>query len=119
MNTSITAHNIELTPALKEYVEKRLGGFAKYTSGTPIVAVEIGMTTNHHRQGDIFEAKVNLETPLGKKFYAVSQKADLYEAIDDVRVEMIRSLSSAKDKDITLFRRGAQKIKDMLKGFRS
>ena len=48
-----------------------------------------------------------------------SQKADLYEAIDDVRTEMIRALSSAKDKNTTLFRRGAQKVKNILKGFRS
>src|SRR5688572_17818021 len=107
MSISITALNIELTPALKEYVEKRLGGFAKYTSGDPTVVVDIGKTTAHHRQGDIFEAKVHVTTPLGKQYYAVSQKADLYEAVDDVRAEMIRELSSAKDKNTTLFRRGA------------
>lgn len=119
MDISITAQNIELTLALKDYAEKRLGGFAKYTGGVPVVSVEIGKTTAHHKQGDIFEAKVSVTTPLGKKYYAVSQKPDLYEAIDDVRTEMIRELSSAKDKHTTLFRRGAHKIKNMLKGFRS
>ena len=119
MDISITAQNIELTPALRDYVEKRLGGFAKFTAGAPVVVVEIGMTTAHHKQGDIFEAKVNVTTPLGKKYYALSQKPDLYEAIDDIRSEMIRELSSAKDKHATLFRRGAQTIKDILKGFRS
>ncbi len=118
MNISITAHNTELTPALKDYVEKRLGGLAKFTAGDPTVAVEIGMTTSHHRQGDIFEAKVNVVTPLGKQYHAVSQKPDLYEAIDDVRAEIIRELTSAKDKKVTLFKRGAQKVKSILKGFR-
>lgn len=119
MNISITAQNTELTPALKDYVEKRMSGLGKYTSGDPVVVVEIGKTTAHHRQGDIFEAKVNVTTPLGKKYYAVTQKPDMYEAIDDVRTEIIRELSSAKDKKATLFKRGAQKVKSMLRGFRS
>lgn len=119
MTISITAQTIELTPALKEYAEKRLGGFAKFTAGEPVVTVDIGKATAHHHKGDIFEAKVSVTTPLGKQYIAASQKADLYEAIDDVRTEMIRALSSAKDKNTTLFRRGAQKVKNILKGFRS
>lgn len=119
MSISITAQNTELTPALKDYVEKRLSGLSKYTSSDPVVVVEIGMTSSHHRQGNIFEAKVHVTTPLGKVYHAVSQKTDMYEAIDDVRTEIVRELSSAKDKKTTLFRRGAQKIKGMLRGFRS
>jgi len=110
---------MELTPALKEYTEKRLGGLSKFTTGDPVVVVDLGKTTEHHHKGDIFEAKVTVTTPLGKTHHAVSQKADLYEAIDDVRTEVVRGLTSAKDKKTTLFRRGAQKIKNLLRGSRS
>ena len=119
MNISITAQNMELTPALKDYVEKRLGGLSKFTSGEPTVVVDIGKTTEHHHKGEIFEAKVSATTPLGKTYHAVSHKSDMYEAIDDVRAEIVRELTSAKDKKTTLFRRGAQKIKNLLRGSRS
>lgn len=119
MNISINAHSIELTAPLKEYVEKRLGGLGKFTGSDPMVVVDLQKTTEHHRQGEIFEAKVVVTTPLGKVHHAASQKADLYEAIDDIRSELIRELSSAKEKKATLFKRGAQRVKNMLRGFRS
>ncbi len=119
MNISINAHSIELTGPLKEYVEKRFSGLSKYTGGEPMVVVDLDKTTGHHHKGDIFEAKASVTTPLGKIHYAVSQKSDMYEAVDDVRKEIIRELTSAKGKKNTLFRRGATKIKRILKGLRS
>lgn len=119
MSISIGAHNTEITTAIRDYIEKRLDGLSKYTAGEPTITVEVSKTTNHHRQGDIFEAKIHLATSLGKAYHAASQKSDLYEAIDDVRNEMMRELSSAKDKKATLLRRGALKIKSLIRGFRS
>ncbi len=119
MNISINAHSIDLTAPLKEYVEKRLSGLGKFTGSDPMIVVDLLKTTEHHRNGEIFEAKAVVTTPLGKVHHAASQKVDLYEAIDDIRNELIRELSSAKDKKATLFKRGAHRIKNMLKGFRS
>jgi putative sigma-54 modulation protein len=119
MNISINAHSIELTPALKEYVEKRFSGLAKFTGSEPSIVIDLDKTTEHHHKGDIFETKAHVTTPLGKQYHAASQKADMYEAIDDVRTEIVRLLTSSKDKKTTLFRRGAHKIKNILKGFRS
>ena len=119
MNIKITATHIELTPAIKDYVEKRMTGLNKFTTGEPFVDVEISQTTHHHRQGEIYAAKVNVVTSLGKQLRAISEKSDLYEAIDDVRSEIVRELASAKDKKATLFRRGAKSVKNILKGFRS
>ncbi len=118
MNIITKATNIELTPALKDYTEKRLGSIVKFTGGDASIAAEIGLTTGHHHKGDIFRAEVNVITPLGKQYRAVSEKSDLYEAIDDIREEIVRSLTSDKKRSSTLFRLGAQKIKNILKGFR-
>lgn len=118
MNISIKSTNIELTPALRDYTEKRMRSIAKFTSGEPTVNVEIGKTTAHHRQGDVFLAEVIVVTPLGKQFMASSEKSDLYEAIDDMRSEIVRELSSDKDKRVSLLRRGAKKVKWMLRGFK-
>jgi len=119
MGISIKATSLELTPALKDYAEKRLSNLGKFTGGEPMVAIELGKSSGHHNKGDIFRAEVNVLTPLGKQHRAVSEKADMYEAIDDIRAEIVRELTSAKDKKGSLFRRGARKIKNMLKGFRN
>jgi putative sigma-54 modulation protein len=119
MNISITAHSIEITPALREYVEKRFSGLAKFTGSEPTVTIDLDKTTEHHHKGEIFEAKAHVTTPLGKQYHADSAKTDMYEAIDDVRTEIVRLLTSGKDKKATLFKRGAQKVKSILKGFRS
>ena len=119
MNISIKTTNIELTPALKDYTEKRISGITKFTGEDVSAMVEIGKTTAHHNNGDVFKAEVNVTTSLGKQFRAESEKADLYEAIDDVRTELVRVLSSSKGKKDALWKRGARKIKSLLKGFRN
>lgn len=119
MNISIKSTNIELTPAIKDYTEKRISGITKFSGEDTLAIIEIGKTTGHHKNGDIFVAEINITTSLGKQFRAVSEKADLYEAIDDVRNEIVREVSSAKGKKDALWKRGARKIKDMMRGFRS
>lgn len=118
MTITIKATNIELTPALRDYAEKRLAGLEKY-GPLNLVEVELGKTTNHHRSGEIFRAEVMVTTALGKIHRADTERTDLYEAIDVLRDESMRVLRSAKGRDTSLFRRGAQKIKRILKGVRS
>ena len=102
-----------LTPKQKEvltFIEK----FIK--EGEKVIAyVEVGKTTNHHKQGDVFRAEFNIEIS-GKKFYAVSEEADLYAAIDGVKEEIVRQITTTKDRKQTLFKRGAMSVKKMLKG---
>lgn len=118
MNISIKGTNIELTPALKDYAEKRMKGIVKFTDGDADIVMDIGKSTAHHKGGDVFEASANVVTPLGKQYHAASQKTDLYGAIDDVRSEIVREITSAKGKRDSLFKRGARRVKNILKGFR-
>lgn len=118
MTITTAAINIELSAALKDYAEKRLQAINKYDSITSI-DIELSKTTNHHRNGEIYAASVTVTTSLGKIYYANSEKVDLYEAIDDVRDDIVREIKSAKGKDHSLFRKGAQRIKNMLRGLRS
>ena len=118
MNISIKSTNIDLTPALRDYAEKRLKSIVKFTEGDADIKVELGKISGHHKQGDIFQASVNVTTPLGKTYHAASAKADMYEAIDDIRSEVVREITSTKGKQETLFRRGARKIKKLLRGLR-
>lgn len=117
MNTNIKATNIELTSAISDYVNKRLSGIEKFVKeGEEMTAyVEVGKTTNHHKQGDVFRAEFNIEIS-GAKFYTFSEKEDLYEAVDDAKEEIIRQITSNKERKQTLFKRGAMSVKKMLKG---
>lgn len=119
MNISIKSTNIDLTPALKDYTEKRIAGISKWCGEESTAVIEIGKTTAHHKNGEVFKAEINVTTTLGKQFRAVSEKSDLYEAIDDVRNDIVRELSSAKGKKDALWKRGARKIKNMMRGFRN
>jgi len=119
MTISITSTSIELTPALRDYTEKRFASIAKFAGGDATVSVELGKTSMHHKQGDYFRASVNVVTPLGKQHHAESDKADLYEAIDDVRDEIITELTKEKGRTDSLFKRGARRIKDIMRGFKN
>lgn len=118
MRTNIKATNIELTPAVSDYIEKKLSSIGKYLeSGVDAVAhVEVGKSTNHHRSGDVFKAEVHIVGG-GIDCYAVSEKSDLFAAIDIVKDEIESSLMHEKGKRFALARRGARMVKDMMRGF--
>lgn len=116
MKINIKTTNIELTNPIKKYVNKRLDGIKKFIKKEEIVGhIEIGKTTQHHKQGDIFKAEFDLNIS-GQKFYTVSEKEDLYLAIDDAKEDMVRMIVSAKKKKQTLYKRGALSVKKMMKG---
>jgi len=118
MQIKIKATNIEITDAISAYVEEKIESVEKFVVAHQkeevLADVEIGKTTNHHNSGDVFRAEVMIRVR-GKQFRAVSQKDDLYTAIDDVRNELIREINSTKGKERTLVRRGAGMIKNLLR----
>lgn len=117
MNINIKGTNIELTSAIHEYVTKRLGAVQKFVSDDPTVQcdVEVGKTSNHHKNGDIFRAEIHI---VGHKrdIYVASEKGDLYAAIDEVRDEVLYRLSSKKEKAVSFARRGGAKVKNLIRG---
>ncbi len=114
--TNIKATNIELTDAIKDHIEKRVSHVLKFAGDEEVqrIFVEVGKTTNHHKQGDVFRAEMDV-TIGGKKYYTVSQKSDLYTAIDDAEKELVSELTGKKGRARALFRRGAQKMKDLMR----
>lgn len=121
MNINIKATNIELTPAIYDYVEKKIGSISKYLqegSEDIVAQVEVGKTTNHHKGGDIFRAEVHISGS-GLNMYAMSETEDLYASVDKVKDEISEELKRNKEKRSALSRRGGQMVKDMLRGFSS
>jgi len=118
-NINIKATNMELTDAIREYVDKRIESIEKYIkNGILTGQVEVGKTTNHHKQGEVFKAEIDISID-GEHFFAMSEQSDLYAAIDDAKEEIARRITSTKDRKKTLFKRGAMSVKKMLKGMSS
>lgn len=119
MRISIKATNIDLTDALRSYVTERIESVKKLTTVSEEslhAAVEIGKTTHHHKQGDVFRAEVNFHLA-HNLVRVVAVKDDLYAAIDEMKNDLARELTSDRSKDRTLMRRGASAVKGMMKGF--
>ena len=67
------------------------------------------------KKGEFLKAEINFLFA-GKKFYAISEKEDLYVAVDSARTDMERQIVASKKRENTLFRRGARSVKKMMKG---
>ncbi len=118
MKINIKATGIELTPAISSYVNKKIYSIEKYldkNNANVVAQVEVGKSTKHHKTGNVFRAEVHI-TGGGLDLYAVSEKEDLYAAIDIVKDEVVHSVVQSKGKRQTLTRRGAEMIKNMMKG---
>jgi len=124
MKITITSKKIELTDAIKEYVEKKilslekfLSRFFKY-SDNPIeqrkerveIFVEIGRESGGTKISSFYsKAQIDIS---GKKVLIVkSQSGKLNEAIDQMKDELQRNIIDYKDKPASLKERNVKKIK--------
>ncbi len=117
MNIKIRSKNFDITPAIDQYVTSKISSLSKFLNpkSEALCEVEIGRTTKHHKSADIFRAEVNIIQPGNKQVYVVAEEADLYTAIDIVRDEAERAIVSRKNKYRTLFKKGAVRVKEILK----
>ncbi len=116
MRLNIKATNIELTPAISAYVEKKLSVIKKYLEGSDaVVQVEVGKTTQHHKSGEVFKAEAHIIGG-GLDVYATTEQFDLYASVDLLKDEVVQKLMHVKGKKEALTRRGARMVKNMMKG---
>jgi len=106
--------NIEITESVKDYLLKKMSSIEKFIHEDTKVEVELEKTTNHHKSGDIFRAKVHIWNQ-GKMNKAEKTSESMYSSIDLVQEELFNMLSNKKNKKMTLFRKGAQKIKNLFR----
>jgi putative sigma-54 modulation protein len=114
---NIKATNMDLTDAIRDYVEKKIEGLEKFTKGknTERMYVDVGRSTNHHKQGDVYKAEFNVVID-GEHFTTFAETEDLHAAVDEAYTELVRQVTERKDHQISIVRRGARSIKKMLKG---
>jgi len=108
--------NITTSPAISEYLDKRLESIAKIIGDDTSVKcdVELGRTSTHHNKGDVFKAEIHIVGG-GKNLFAASEQVDLYSAIDAVRDEILQGLKADKSKKQSLGRKGGAEVKNIIK----
>ena len=120
MNINIKTTNLELTDSIRDYLDKKMAQvekFIKAPSTEPIADIEIGKTTNAKNSAeDLFKAEINLQ--IGGSLYRYSaEEAEIYSAIDKMKDQIIREVRKEKEKKRDYFRRGALRMKEMIRGF--
>lgn len=121
MNINLQGKNLELTPAISDYVLKRVTNLEKILKkiedegGDVIAHFEVSQATKHHKSGVIFHADCLIKTG-GEEYYASADEEDLYAAVDRVKDTLFSEISRDKDRNQTLLVRGARSVKKMLKG---
>ncbi len=95
MQIKITGKNIDLTEAIKDYVEKKISGLDKFYDQILRANVVIGKESQHHLKGEIFICEIKLEVPDNDLFVSKNEK-DLYKAIDKVRDHLEAELKKHK-----------------------
>ncbi|MDP3956108.1 MAG: ribosome-associated translation inhibitor RaiA [bacterium] len=117
MRYNLQGTHIELTSAITEYSAKRMRSLHKVLdmSDSSIYAdVEVGRTTNHHNNGEMFRAEIQLYLA-GGNLRAVAVRHDLYAAIDEVRDIMMRDIRRHYERRTKRARDGARHLKRQLR----
>ena len=116
MKISIKATNTRLSETIDDYIRKRLLSIEKLIDASDTSAradIEVELTTRHHKSGSIFRAEMNLHIA-GHDFRAEATAEKLFDAVDEVKTEMVKELRRHKDKKMEQERRGGAKLKDMM-----
>ncbi|MFH1255573.1 MAG: ribosome-associated translation inhibitor RaiA [bacterium] len=105
MQLNIKAANLNLTPELKEYVQKKMDMLDKYLGKLKVISanMEVSKISNHHLKGEIYRAEVNLS--LGSDLLRVEKtEKDIFKAIDKVKDHLELVIKKYKDKKIGISR---------------
>jgi len=101
MNISIKLTNIEMTEAIENYVNEKLGSISKYMDEhhreNAMLRVEIGKPSEHHHSGKVFYAEGTLSFD-SQVLRAEVSDDDLYAAIDSLKDKLSEQFREYKDR---------------------
>ena len=114
MKTHITTTNLDLTPSLNAYIERKLEALSRLLTrldedGGVEVWLWLKRTTKHHHKGPVFKAEADVRLP-GKILRASEENFDVRAALDVVKDKLhveiekyktrLRPRSVRKDKNV-------------------
>jgi len=101
LNVNIKATNIEITPDITDYLTKKLSALEKFIKESDSGAeakVEIGKTTNHQLNGNIFFTEINFHID-DRDFRVRSELDSLMASMDKAKDLALLELRKNKDKN--------------------
>jgi ribosomal subunit interface protein len=101
MDINIKGLSLDLTPAMKDYTQKKIDMLQRYLGAIKVINcdVDLALTTHHHNKGEIFKIVVNLELP-GTMLRVEKTEKDIYKAIDKAKDHLKDSITKYKEKMI-------------------
>ena len=99
MHINIKATNLELTPAINDYIQTKIDMLEKYLGDMQVVNCdfEVEKAVGGQNKGEIFRAEINLQIP--RELLRVDKtEANLYKAIDKVKDHVEEMIISYKEK---------------------
>lgn len=101
MIIKIKATKVELTPEIKEYIQKKMDMLDKYLGNIkPLNCdIEVGLAVGGQNSGDIYQAEVNLQLP-GELLRVEKSEKKLLKAVDKVKDHLDIMIKKYKDKKI-------------------
>jgi len=119
MNYNIKGTEVAITAEAREYLEKKLAHLEKFLQNVDATRADVELQYLP-AQAKMYRAEIMLYEPsLHSPLRAEAQGGALYEAIDIAVGELFTELTRTKKKRQHIFRRGALRIKDYVRGFRN
>ncbi|WP_374719354.1 ribosome hibernation-promoting factor, HPF/YfiA family [Parageobacillus toebii] len=107
---NIRGENIEVTPALREYVEKKIGKLERYFENTEDVHVHVNLKVYNDKQG-----KIEVTIPMPQLLLRAEERHDdMYAAIDLVADKLERQIRKHKTKVTRKLRERDKEVKQVL-----
>jgi putative sigma-54 modulation protein len=91
MNLSVSGHHLEVTPAIRSYVQSKIGRITRHFDH--VIDAHVILTADKLNR----KAEVTLHVR-GKDLHCECEQADLYAAIDLLADKLDRQLLKYKDK---------------------
>ena len=118
MNINLKATSFELTPAIREYAEKKVNGWRSLSIGWT-KASKLGWKSDARQlitsRAIVYRAEIQIHIPhYGKGVRAEATCQTLNEAIDGAHDKIKLELEKVKDRKISLVRKGARAIKKLI-----
>ena len=123
MKIIITTKNLELTGALKNFVEEKFSGLQKFIDilkredemrkTFAEVFIDIEKETKHHKKGKIFLVKTQVTLP-GRMLTAWAREDDLFKAVVSAKKELKSEIEKYKFRISDRNRREQRKLKQEL-----
>ncbi|PSQ94328.1 MAG: ribosome-associated translation inhibitor RaiA [Proteobacteria bacterium SW_6_67_9] len=91
MNLSVTGHHVEVTDALKDYIEEKMAKLERHFDG--VTDIHVILSVEKLRQQA--EATIDLT---GTKIHAEAENSDMYASIDGLIDKLDRQVRKHKEK---------------------